>query len=109
MDGLLLLIFTFGLGYFLGRLGATTDIMRRMAENPERIMESLRKIQELNRVERITGDENSREVYLHQQGNQFYVFAKDSNEFLGQGETEELAIERSQKRLQGVTLFYEKQ
>lgn len=106
---ILLFCLVFALGYFLGRVSATQQILRRIADNPERIIESLRKVQEINRVSEITGDENSREVYVHQQGSQYYVFAKDSDEFLGQGDSIESAIKVSQQRLQGVTLFYEKQ
>ncbi len=109
MEILLLLALVFCLGYFLGKLGATTQIIRRISENPEQIMRALKQVQEINRKEQITGKEDSREVEVHQQDGQYYIFDKDSGEFLGQGHSLESAIQISQQRLQGVTLFYEKQ
>lgn len=64
-------------------------------------MELLKKYKAAKEEVDIEKDSSIREIEVHKESEQFYLFAKDNGEFLGQGITVEAALESVRTRFPG--------
>lgn len=86
-------------------------IMARLASNPEAMMETLRKIKEINDAE---SDEDLKEVIKRNEATELaiervndhlYAYAKDTNQFIAQGTNLKALLEEAHKRFPGKVFF----
>lgn len=98
------LLYLLGLvfAFWLGNRFARAKFLYNISENPERTIETLKKIQELNRQERLADESGApAEAILVQKEEQqglVYLFNKETDQFLGQGKTIEDALKQASSR-----------
>lgn len=109
MWDLIILAVCFVAGYFYGQYKSVQHIVEQTKENPDALMEILREIKKNNHAYETTGDEAACEVKIEQHSSQYYLFRKDTDEFIAQGETFDLALAAAKARFPNLTLFYEKE
>lgn len=96
MELLTILLFWF-LGYVMGWLNHSTHVAKRILKDPDYMINILEKYKTALKKEN-AGLSDARELIAEKQKDMFYLFAKDNNEFIGQGKTVEEALEAAKKR-----------
>jgi hypothetical protein len=99
MDMITFIIFV-TLAFYLGWFCRGVSLMQKLAEDPERIIALLEQIKKINAEEQ-QETSGTREIKVEQEKGSFYLFAKDNDEFLGQGNSLEEALEAVRKRFPG--------
>ncbi len=98
MDGLFTVLLIFISGFITGWFWHARSMFRRVTDNPEKMIDLLEKYK---KAKAEMDDEESpitTEVKVEKMGNQFYLFTKDTDEFLAQGHSLEEALEAIKKR-----------
>lgn len=97
---ILFLIFVFGAGFIIGWFRANKSMLDKLLSDPDSMISLLKKYKEVkDEVEESDG--NVREIEVHKESEQFYLFAKDNGQFLGQGTSIEEALDAVRKRFPG--------
>jgi hypothetical protein len=93
-----LIIFIFG--FALGWIRSANYLLNKIAENPDGIINVLKKYKEESKLETLKVEE-SRSVKVEKVGNQLYLYDEKTDDFLAQGSTLEEALEQIEKRFPG--------
>jgi hypothetical protein len=100
----------FLVGWYMGFHYHRTNILSRMAEEPEVMIRVLQKIAEINK--HIPNDvelgEDAVVVRAEHVNGMVYAYADDTNQFLGQGADEAAALEEAKKRFPGKSFWLNK-
>lgn len=100
------------IAFWLGYRYAHAKFLYNISEHPERTIETLKKIQELNRQERLseTSDAPAEAVLVQKEERQglVYLFNKETDQFLGQGKTIEDALKHASDRFPDKTFWLPK-
>lgn len=93
MELFFLCVFVFILGYVVGWVAHSRAIINRLLKNPDQI---IRILNEYKKDARITNSvlESSavREIEIEQENGHFYLYEKDTGQFLAQGPTLDTAL-----------------
>jgi hypothetical protein len=77
-------------------------LLRNILRDPDRMIKLINEVKEID--QRPDGDDaktNARRIRVEKHGDELYLFAEDNDEFLAQGSTLEVALERIEKRFPG--------
>jgi hypothetical protein len=106
------LIFTL-IGYALvfwagvrwGRVSAALSFARNLVENPAKLRRMMQEIEQLAKedTEETTTETLGREITVHKEGEQFYLYRKSNNQFLAQGDTLKDALDAVGQRFPNET------
>lgn len=99
METILLCVIVFVTGYVAGWVGHARGFLNRLLENPDdmiRILNDYKKQAGITDAVTVTG--TVREVDVEQENGQFYLYAKDNGQFLGQGPTLDDALSAAKQR-----------
>jgi hypothetical protein len=77
-------------------------MITRISQDPDRMLEVIQEIKRIRDQPEATKDA-SRQIKIERHGTQLYLFAKDNDEFLGQGSTLQEALDHIDKRFPGNT------
>lgn len=88
MDSLLLLVVGFVIGWWVHRI----TVLNRVLKNPDSLIQMLEKYKTAKLEAENAGEETPRNIRIEKHGNQIYLFAEDTNEFLAQAETLQEAL-----------------
>lgn len=94
------IIIVFGSGFILGWFWQAKRIISKLIENPQRTIDLIKKYQsEIEKDQKSNLDKDaSRSIRVERHGNTLYLYAKDTNEFLAQGQTLQEALLIVEKR-----------
>lgn len=92
-------------GYVLGVSYAKRDIIKKMADNPESLIATLRKIQSLS--DEVEEMKLGIELYAEERDNVWFLYNKKTNNFVAQGPTIEKALAVAHERFPGQVFFGE--
>lgn len=86
--------------FWLGKRYAHAKFLYNLSEHPERTIEALRKIKEINdREANETGNaKTGTELAIERHGNVLYAFTKETNQFIAQGNTLSALLDEANKR-----------
>lgn len=84
--------------FWLGWHARGIIFLANISENPERVIAMLERIKQLNADEDQSPAMDSIEVRIEQVGKMVYAYAKDTDNFLGQGSTLEEALSAAADR-----------
>jgi len=109
MDTFLFILFAFACGFVLGEMRQAHKFIQKVSTDPDGMIELLTKLKaELNRIKELeaTGAPlDSVEVKLEQQGEMYYCFRAENNEFLGQGTDRDELLKSISKRLNNANIL----
>jgi hypothetical protein len=94
--------FSMVIGYYLGRAHAKIKMIQNMADNPEALIETLKRIKELDGE---TGEALGVEVYAEERNNVWYLYNKETDQFLAQGVSLEKALDDAHDRFPGTNFW----
>jgi hypothetical protein len=95
MDSLLLLLAGFVIGWWAHRI----SVLKRILKNPDDIIQLLQKYKVARLESEISlGVANPRNIRIEKHGDQLYLYAEDTNEFLTQAATLQDALASLEKR-----------
>ena len=86
-------------------------IMARLASDPEAMMETLRKIKEINdaqsddELKEVIKRNEATELAIERVNNHLYAYTKDTNQFIAQGTDLKALLEEAHKRFPGKVFF----
>ena len=95
-------LFCAGVGFYLGSSYRKELILKHMADNPEALIETLKRIKELDEE---TGEALGVEVYAEERNNVWYLYNKETDQFLAQGVSLEKALDDAHDRLPGTNFW----
>lgn len=96
MESLLLVALAFWAGFKLGKHVAVIKIVKGILSDPTDLQRALKEFQEVRVLEQT--EEKPEGMSVERHGNQIYLFASPSNEFLAQGNSLQEALEQVEKR-----------
>jgi hypothetical protein len=77
-------------------------LIRNILRNPDGMIKLINEVKAIDqRDDTATGKEGARRIRVEKHGEELYLFAEDNDEFLAQGPTLEVALERIEKRFPG--------
>jgi hypothetical protein len=95
MDSLLLLLAGFVIGWWAHRIA----VLNRILKNPDNLIQLLQKYKTAKlESESILSAENPRNIRIEKHGDQLYLYAEDTDEFLTQASTLQDALASLEKR-----------
>ena len=97
-------VFMFWLGYNYAKL----KFLYRISERPEEMMDILTKIKKINDEEKVGAPPESIWVQTEEAQGYFYLYDKNTNQFLGQGKTVADALKMASDRFPGKTFWLPK-
>ena len=100
---LIILIFVFVLGYFIGWTGHAKQLFDRLTENPDEMIRLLNEYKKSSEIEVKEDTGSAREVEVEHINNIFYLYAKDNGQFLAQATTLDEALVLIEKRFPNQT------
>lgn len=100
MDMILLFLVVFFTGYIFGWLGHARSLLVRLTENPDEMIRILNEYK-LSKPEESKIVGLAREVEVEQVQGIFYLYAKDTGEFLAQSSSLDEALKLIEKRFPG--------
>lgn len=69
-------------------------IMRRIIEDPDKMLKAIERVKELQQeVKELNRSTSGREIRIEKHGDMLYLFAKDTDEFLAQGKSLQEALD----------------
>jgi hypothetical protein len=83
MDSLLLLLAGFVIGWWVHRIA----VLNRILKNPDELIKMLQKYKTAKLEAENIADDVHRNIRIEKHGDQLYLFAEDTNEFLAQAST----------------------
>ena len=109
MSDVLLSLILIGLGFAVGWHIRTLVLMARLSTQPEKMIEILNKIKQINDKEKDMPEElkgvDGDELVIERVGNQLYAFTKENDEFIAQGPDLTTLLETAKKRFPNRTFF----
>lgn len=94
---LFLAILVFAAGYVAGWVGHAKALISRILEDPDTLLKLISDYKK--QIPNTVGlDPNVREIKVEHVKGIFFLYAKDNGQFLAQGETLDLALEKAYKR-----------
>jgi hypothetical protein len=97
----------FGIAYWMGWNAHKVQLAKRMAEDPESMIKVLKMVAELNKHIPDDAEIEGAPVLVRTElvNGVVYAYAKDTNQFLGQGATAEEVLEAAKKRFPGKSFW----
>ena len=112
MDTIIILGIVFALGWYIGWHVHAVIIIKRLAENPEAVINMLEELKRIHSEERLQParysdepPEEGVELKLEQHSGMYYAFRKDTDQFVAQGPTPEAVYTSLKARFPGETFW----
>lgn len=101
LELIILLALVFYVGYRIGLITAARRVALNLVDDPERMRKLFAELARLRAEEAALESGElpvSKEIEVHKEGEQYYLYRKSNNEFLAQGPTLKDALEAVGKR-----------
>lgn len=98
MDWFIISVCILVVGFYVGWIARGVVIMSNLADNPERMIDLLTKIKEINEQEAITGQAGTEAIKVERQGTMIYLYTEAKDEFIAQGASLQEALAQAARR-----------
>ncbi len=106
MEELLTLVILCGIAFWAGVFYAQMKFLVNISKNPERMMDMLSQIKQINDNENKGLPEDAIEVETEQVGNVYYAYNKKTGSFLGQADSIHAVMVEAAKRNPGKNFWH---